>query len=37
MLKSLTIKTKKLAELKLGNQHHFNPNFVQADRILSST
>jgi len=37
MLKSMTLKIKKLEGLKLGKDQYFNPNFLQADRILSST
>jgi len=37
MLKSMTLKIKKLEGLKLAKDQCFNPNFLQADRILSST
>jgi len=36
MLKSMTIKVKKLEGLKLSKDQYFNPSFLQADRILSS-
>ena len=36
-IKSMNIKIKKLQGLKLAKDQYFNPNFLQADRILSST
>lgn len=36
-IKSMNLKIKKLEGLKLGKDQYFNPNFLQADRILSST
>jgi hypothetical protein len=33
----MTLKIKKLEGLKLAKDQYFNPNFLQADRILSST
>lgn len=36
-LKSLTIKMNKTKELKLGDQHYFNPSYLIPDRILDSS
>jgi hypothetical protein len=37
MLKSMTLKIKKLSALKLHTDSKFNPNFLLADRLMSST
>lgn len=37
MIKSMNLKIKKLEQLKLAKGLFFNPSFLQADRILSST
>lgn len=35
MLKSLKVRMRRTEELKLEEQHYFNPNFLQVDRVLT--